>query len=86
MSEKLIISLSKLDINAHTDALKIQSGFIILKLNDKKVENVQLNDEIEKNIEEEMKKIILIKQNNQLNQFSNIYFEKIKKDKIINEL
>ena len=36
--------------------------------------------------EEELNKIIKIKTNEQLNQFSNIFLNKIKKDVIINEL
>ena len=38
------------------------------------------------NLEDEFKKILKFKTNEQLNQFSNIYFNKIKKDLTINEL
>ena len=38
------------------------------------------------NLEEEFKKIINYKTNQQLNQYSNIYFNKVKKNLTINEL
>ena len=37
------------------------------------------------NLEDELKKIIKIKTNEQLNQYSNLFYNKIKKDIIINE-
>jgi peptidyl-prolyl cis-trans isomerase SurA len=48
-------------------------------------------DEIKKrkkniNVEKEVKKIAKIKKNNQLNQFSKMYFNKIKKGIQINEI
>ena len=38
------------------------------------------------NLEEELSKIVQIKTNEQLNQFSNIFLNKFKKDIVINEL
>ena len=55
-------------------------GFLILKLLDFK----EVNREFD--IENEVKKIVLKKTNQQLNRFSNIYFNKVKKDIVINEL
>jgi peptidyl-prolyl cis-trans isomerase SurA len=53
---------------------------MILKIKDiKEIENNQ-------NIEKELNKIINIKKNNQLNQYSKMYFSKIKKNIQINEL
>jgi peptidyl-prolyl cis-trans isomerase SurA len=37
-------------------------------------------------IDKEVKKIVKEKTNQQLNRFSNIYFNKVKKDIVINEL
>ena len=51
----------------------------ILKIENKK----EIKNKI--NIETELEKRILFLQNAQLNQFSNIYFMKIKKDFLINE-
>ena len=54
-------------------------GQIILYLNDKKQQERKLN------FEEEFKKQILFEKNKQLNQFSKIYFNKIKKNSTISE-
>jgi peptidyl-prolyl cis-trans isomerase SurA len=43
------------------------------------------NEEKKQNIEQEIKKIVKIKKNNQLNRFSKMYFNKIKKDIQISE-
>ena len=55
-------------------------GFLILKLLDFKEVNKELD------IENEVEKIVKEKTNQQLNRFSNIYFNKVKKDIAINEL
>jgi len=80
LSPILLNSISKISKNEFTKPISIPGGFIIIKINDYK-ENV-----ITTNFEEEIEKVIKIKTNTQLNQFSNIYFNKIKKDIKINEL
>ena len=55
-------------------------GFLILKINEIK------KKEIKYDLEKEVKKMINIEKNKQFNQFSNIYFNKIKMDTVINEL
>ena len=55
-------------------------GFLILKLLDLKEVNKKFD------IENEVEKIVKEKTNQQLNRFSNIYFNKVKKDIVINEL
>ena len=80
LSQKVKNELKKIDINEYTKPIVIPGGFLILKINNLR--------EIEKeyDLEEEMKIVIRKKTNEQLNQFSNIYFNKVKKDLIINEL
>jgi len=73
-------SLNKIDIGNYTDPITIPGGFLILKLEDIRETNVDYN------LDDELKKIIKKKTNDQLNQFSNIYFGKIKKEISINEL
>ena len=69
-----------MDVNSISDPIKIPGGFLILKINDiREVEN-------KLNIDEELDFAIKSKTNKQLEQFSNIYFNKISKDLIINEL
>ena len=80
LSSKLQKSVSKLSVGEITEPILIQGGFLILKLNDtKKIKN-------EINIEKELKKLIAKKTNQQLNQLSNIYFNKVKKEIQINEI
>ena len=59
--------------------LSIPGGFIILKVNEIKNEKPILD------LEKETNKVINLKINNQLSQFSNIYLNKIKNDVLINE-
>ena len=80
LSNKIKMILSEMDINTISDPIKIPGGFLILKINDiREVEN-------KLNIDEELDFAIKSKTNKQLEQFSNIYFNKISKDLIINEL
>ena len=79
LSKIILNEISKLKKGDYTSPIKIPGGFIILKINDFKEESIS------ENIEEEINKIIKIKTNEQLNQYSNIYFNKIKKDIVIYE-
>ena len=80
MSKKIKNEVKKIKVGDHTNPIVIPGGFLIIKIEDiRETDNSSdLNDEIEK--------IIKDKTNEQLNQFSNIYFNKIKKDMVINEL
>ena len=80
MSQKIKNEVKKIRVGDHTDPIVIPGGFLIIKIEDirEKDNSSDLNNEIEK--------IIKDKTNEQLNQFSNIYFNKIKKNIIINEL
>ena len=72
--------ISKLEVGNNTKPIQVPGGFLILHIKDKK--------KIKKNIdlEKEVALKIRILQNQQLNQFSNIFFNKIKKDIVINEI
>ena len=80
MSQKIKNEVEKIKVGDHTDPIVIPGGFLIIKIEDirEKDNSSDLNNEIEK--------IIKDKTNKQLNQFSNLYFNKIKKDIVINEL
>jgi peptidyl-prolyl cis-trans isomerase SurA len=80
LSEQIYNELINLTIGEHTKPILVPGGFLILKLLD--LRTVAKNFDIN----EEVKKIINKKTNQQLNRFSNIYFNKIKKDIIIDEL
>ena len=73
LSKRIKKEIFKLKIKDFTDPIKISSGYIILKVNDIKEDKIKIN------IEKELKKVINEKTNEQLNNYSNIYFNKIKK-------
>jgi len=80
LNENLKKILSELNVNEITKPLTMPGGFIILKINEiKKKEKKQ-------NIENEVKRIINFKKNDQLKQFSKIYFNKVKKNTKIHEI
>ncbi len=72
--------ISSLKIDQISKPIRTTSGFIILKIEDEKKYSANLN------INEKVEEIVKFQTNNQLSQFSNMYFNKIKKDLIINDL
>ena len=71
--------LESIRIGEHTIPIVVPGGFLILKKEDvREVEN-------DINFEKEFEIILKEKTNEQLNQFSNIYFNKVKKNIFINE-
>ena len=80
LSSKIKDAFNKLKIGDITKPIRIPGAFIILKIEDKR------NIELELDFNKEFNRIVKRKTNEQLNQFSNIYFNKIKKDVKVNEL
>lgn len=80
LNNLILSEIKKIKVNEFTKPITIPGGFLILKLKD--VE--RLDSEI--NIDEEVNKIIRAKTNQQLNQYSAIFYNKIKKDIKINEI
>ena len=80
ISSKIKKNIKKIKIGNYSKPIIVPGGFLILNIEDiREVENdFDLNTEINKIIKE--------KTNEQLNQFSNIYFKKIKKNVAINVL
>jgi len=79
LSEIIKKETSKLKVGEYTKAITIPGGFLIIRLDDKKVQSLYLN------FDEEFKKQITYEKNTQLEQYSKIYFKKIKKNSIISE-
>ena len=79
MSKKIVSEISQLKNDEYTKPILIPGGFLILSVKNKK--KIQKNLDIEQEVKLKIKKM----QNHQLNQFSNIYFNKIKKNVSINE-
>ena len=79
LSKKIQNQLQDLDIGEITKPILISSGMMILKLEDKNLIKKNTNNDVE------LEKLIDFEMNNQLNNFSSIFFNKIKKNIIINE-
>ncbi len=80
INKKIYEQIKLLKDGEYSGPIIIPGGALILKLN--KIEK----KEIEIDIEKELNKMIEAERNNQLNQFSNLYYNKIKKNIIINEI
>ena len=80
LSTKIENELSLINLGEFTKPITIPGGFLVLKINDLKEEQAEID------VDNEIKKVVDVKINEQLSQFSNIYINKIKKDIIINEL
>ena len=78
INKQILESINKISNDAITEPIRIPSGFLILKKNGVK--------QVEKNIneEEELKKLVNYQTDTQLKNYSNIYFNKVKKDISIN--
>ena len=80
LNKKLREILSSMKENEFTEPITIPGGFMILNI--RKIKEIELI----KNIDEEVNKVINLQKNIQLNQFSKMYFNKIKKGIQINEI
>ena len=80
LTKQIYEKIKDLKIEEHTKPILVPGGFLILKVLDAR--KVMKKFDIDK----EVKKIVKEKTNQQLNRFSNIYFNKVKKDIVINEL
>ena len=79
ISTKILSQLNGLKKNQHTKPILIPSGYLILYIED--IKQIEKKIDFEKEVLNRINSI----QTQQLNQFSNIFFNKIKKDVIINE-
>ena len=79
ISKLIYNELNKLKIGDISQPIKVASGFLMIYLEDlKKIEQ-------EINQDQELKKIIMVEKNRQLNEYSIIYYKKIEKQIFINE-
>ena len=79
LSNKLKNEINSIKINEITKPIIIPSGILILKLNEIETIDAELD------LEKELIKLIEYETNYQLNTYSNVHYNKIKKDIIINE-
>ena len=72
--------ISKLQSNQFSKPIRTSSGFMIIKIDDKKDYTSEFN------LDDKIKEVVRFKTNEQLNQFSNMYFNRLKKNFIIYDL
>ena len=77
LSNQIQKELNKINIGEITNPINIGSGFIILYINDKKI------SKLEENEGDLLKKMIQFEKAKQFDQFSLIYFNKVKINTII---
>ncbi len=78
LSSKIVQKIKNLNINEVSNPIKLQNGYILIKLNDKKAFNQKID------LDEQLKKLINNETNRQLNNFSTIYYKRLKKNIEIN--
>ena len=71
--------IKSLKIGQISEPLKYPNGYLLLKINDKKEMKQILSTE------KELEELVKFEKNRQLNQFSLLFFKKLKQNTIINE-
>ena len=79
LSTKILNELYKIKKGQITNIIKIGNNFLILKIEDMKTKKIKINKDYK------LKEMIEFERNRQLNQYSNIYFNKIKINYSIDE-
>ncbi len=79
LSNKIRSQIKMLEIDQVSKPIKIQNGYLLIKINDKK----EFKEKI--NIDDQLEKLINKERNRQLNSFSNIFYKRLKKNIEINE-
>ena len=79
LSNKLKKEINSIKINEITEPIIIPSGILILRLDEIDTIDAELD------LEKELRKLIEYETNYQLNTYSNVHYNKIKKDIIVNE-
>ena len=80
LSKNIIEELELLKIGQYTIPIKANGSFLLLKIEEIKYEKAPINED------EELNKMIQFETNKQLNQFSKIFYKKIKINSLIDEL
>lgn len=78
ISKEILENLNEIANNEITKPIRIPSGFLILKKNNMKKVKYNLD------LDEELKKLIIYQTQTQLENYSNLYFNKVKRDLNIN--
>jgi len=80
INKKILEEINSINVGEFSKPILVPGGFLILRINDKRqIEKIE-------QIDDEINSIVEFKRIDQLNRFSNILFQKVEKDIIINEL
>ena len=79
LNEGLLKQIQLLNIKQFTKPMQVTNGYLIIKLNDKRDKKLKID------FDKTLKKMVVEDKNRQLNQFSLIYFNKIKQNIFISE-
>tara|TARA_B100001146_G_scaffold70118_1_gene61992 strand:+ start:87 stop:1019 length:933 start_codon:yes stop_codon:yes gene_type:complete len=80
LSKEILNKIKKVNVGEVTKPVQMSNGFILIKINNIRKKNIKIN------YDEELNKLINIEKNKQYNQFSSIYFNKIKQSILISEI
>ena len=79
LSEVLLKEITQVKKNELTQPIQANNGYLIIKLNDKRIVNKEIN------FEDELNKLVNFEKEKQYNQISNIFYNKIKQNTYISE-
>ena len=79
LSKKVLEILNITEIGKHTEVIKFNNFFLILKVDDVRKQNIKINEKLE------FENLVKFETNEQLNKFSKIYFNKLKMNTYIDE-
>ena len=79
LSNKILEQLDKIKIGEFTDPITVPGGFILINLDDRK------NQLLEINKDEEFKKAVIFEKNRQLTMYSTLHYKRIYNKAVINE-
>ena len=79
LSKNISNSLKNINSGEYSELIKINNNYLILYVNEKKISKKKIDKKLE------LQKLIEVKKNEQLNNFSKIYFDKVKINSNINE-
>ena len=80
LSKRIIQELKSLEVGQYTAPIQTGASFLILKIEEIKYQKAEINED------EELNKMIQFETSKQLEQFSKIFYKKIKINNVINEL
>ena len=72
LSKLILNALKEIEVGEFTNVVQVGNNFLILKLEEKRTKKIKIN------IDQQLKEMISFERNNQLEKFSNIYFNKLK--------